>query len=573
MEDNVQAVRVREAAANLASLVDGSQNFPLENYIDKANLYGLCDSLQLESSDWNTKDLEVIFLARDGLYRFRDELRNKNDSAEHSIDFLISALDRLYADLDRVLQSYNSSEISKALGNLAALQNGRSLAASNVQNRFAQLGTEASELLTTIHVTNRVTEINFIKIDRSSFNFEILKKAKLNIKRLSASVFAIKLSLEQSVVFEGMFQFLHERADAILDSFKSLISQIQESYTASSDFVAQWRQLAEKGSRFTKQVGNFLSEMFSDRSEKAERHITFKAQQFNTHEAFLCSTTTHIGNIALGGRRGKLTLMDPSSGRIVAEGTSADGDITAIEEIDAREFGPTSAYRYAFGTDRGLEITNEHQETTRTAVSERVSSIYYDRDGSKAIITTSKDGSLRRYSQQALEAHRSVSASTEIIRKFKSVQKILATDDVLVIAASDEIAVLSKAVEIKTRIPARFYINDMIVWGDGALAIAGDGGIGLVHLADGGYSRLLSAAPTKEYTCLCKLDDTALISGTKDGLLIAFDINTNEELGRQELGFELRGLLMVKNKVFAYGGSWNGKGKASAIVIVESLTK
>src|SRR5690242_4178258 len=116
--------RVRDAAEGISHLANGGTNVPLEKYIDTASLTGLCDSLALEPEAWKADDLERILIIRDGLYDLRNKLRDIGDDAEHSIDRLISAFDRLYADLERAFRELNQDELRKAQTEVAALQRG-----------------------------------------------------------------------------------------------------------------------------------------------------------------------------------------------------------------------------------------------------------------------------------------------------------------------------------------------------------------------------------------------------------------------------------------------------------------
>jgi hypothetical protein len=116
--------RVRDDAANIAELVATGTNIPLEEYVDKTSLHALCDSLGLDSDAWQADDLERILIIRDGLYTLRHKLRDAGDDAEHSVDRLLGATDRLYADLERAFRELNQEALKKAQGEVAALQRG-----------------------------------------------------------------------------------------------------------------------------------------------------------------------------------------------------------------------------------------------------------------------------------------------------------------------------------------------------------------------------------------------------------------------------------------------------------------
>jgi hypothetical protein len=255
--------RVRDSAEAMSALVSQG-NVPLENYIDKTDLNALCDSLQLEPDKFQVEDLEKILIIRDGLYAFRNELRDKGDDGEHSVERLISATDRLYADLERAMRALNASDVAKAQSEIAALQRTAQIDARLVPSHVNNLREEASELLTRTHVTYNRFEVNLIKIEHLNVNVDVLRNAKLVVQRMSATVFAIKLSLEQNVIYQGIFRFLSEGADKIVDELRKLAEQFQRSYKQANDFISDLSTLVEKGSRFTKHVAEFLQKLFGD---------------------------------------------------------------------------------------------------------------------------------------------------------------------------------------------------------------------------------------------------------------------------------------------------------------------
>jgi hypothetical protein len=195
--------RVRDDAETIQKLAGGA-NAPLEQYIDRVSLDALCDSLSLEPEYWKPEDLERILIIRDGLYDVRHKLRDAGDDAEHSVEQILAGMDRLYADLEFAFRELNPGELLQAQRHIIALQRGPNIETAYVSTNVTTLRKEAAEFLSQSHITVRRLELNLIKIE----NFEIAKSAKLMVQRINASVFAIKLSLEQKVIFEGVFKFL-----------------------------------------------------------------------------------------------------------------------------------------------------------------------------------------------------------------------------------------------------------------------------------------------------------------------------------------------------------------------------
>ncbi|MHC2283176.1 hypothetical protein ACVME8_009819 [Bradyrhizobium diazoefficiens] len=104
----------------------------------------------------------------------------------------------------------------------------------------------ATEVLTQAQITQRSIEINIFRVDHLNVNLEFLKNAKLNVKRLSASVFNIKLSAEQNVIFQGIFRFLNDGADRVLAELAALGRQLQKAYAQSKDFLSELSKSSRK---------------------------------------------------------------------------------------------------------------------------------------------------------------------------------------------------------------------------------------------------------------------------------------------------------------------------------------
>ena len=220
-------------------------------------------------------------------------------------------MDRLYADFERALRELGKDELSQAQEHLARLQRGPQIASRSVTGSVAVLQEAATELLTQTHITQRKIEINLFRIDQVNVNLDVLRNAKLSVQRLSASVFAIKLSLEQSVIFQGVFRFLTEGADKILTDLKALAKQIQASYKDAKEFVSEFSKLAETGGRFARLLSDFISQIFSDKPP-IERSVQLRVQTTLQTDAMLCAAPAGKNLVLLAGRRGNAALLDTS---------------------------------------------------------------------------------------------------------------------------------------------------------------------------------------------------------------------------------------------------------------------
>jgi hypothetical protein len=551
--------RVADDAANIIQLTRHGLNFPIGQYLDEADLNALCDSMGLEPAQWGPEDLEKILILRDGLYDLRHSVRDKGDGAEHSVDQILAGLDRLYADLERALRELEKKELTEAQEHLARLRQGPRVSASGLQSPVQDLQQVATELLTQTHITQRTIEVNIFRVDQLNLSLDVLRNAKLNVQRLSASVFAIKLSLEQSVIFQGVFRFLNEGADKVLADLKNLAHQIQQTYTEAKDFLAQLSKLSETGGRFTRLVSTFLSQIFGDQPS-AERTIELKQQTSLQSEALLCGVVVSEKLVMLGGRRGTCVLFDTTTTRAIDQKARLGRD--NINSLSYFNDGLV-----ALGRDEGLDVVPaigqraiQHRAAYREQVA-AVECIEWGAEGSAgAIVTGARDGNLRRWTMAAnLSQEKSIKVGRQI-------QRLRSFGDEMLVAAGEELLLVSEDLEITRRIHLNFRINDFDIIDDDTLVVCGHGNVAHVNFAQGIFTRLLGASNNTEYTAIADLTQDCVCVGTEAGKLLAMDFNSGHELGVLDLGFHVRGLIPLGKRILAFGGDWKTTGKSAAFV-------
>lgn len=551
--------RVREDAESIIQLTQ-SLNFPIRQYLDETDLYALCEAISLDPDQWTAEDLEQILLLRDGLYELRHGLRDKGSDpdAEHSVDQVLAGMDRLYADFERALREVGKQELVAAQGHLTRLREGPRVSAETVHGQAEDLRAVATEVLTQAQITQRTIEINIFRIDRLDVNLEFLKNAKLNVKRLSASVFNIKLSLEQNVIFQGIFRFLSEGADRVLADLANLGRQLQKTYAQAKDFLTELSKLSETGGRFTRLVSNFLTQVFGDQPP-VETVIDLKQQTaLQTSGALLCGVMLDEKLALLGGRRGTKLLLDTSTMRVVDQARLGDNINDSAVFADGM---------IALGKSDGLELVPAIGQSSireQAPYREHVNAVERMNWGALSegeIITGSREGVVRRW---AKVANLSQVKNAKLGRQ---IQKLRALGGELIVASKEELLLVDEELEVLRQIHLNFMIADLAIIDKDTLVVCGPGNIAHVNLAQGIYTRLITSANNIEYTSVSSLGDGCVCVGTESGKLLAMDFNSGEELGAVELGFEIRGLIPLKRRILAYGGAWNaGTAKSLAFV-------
>jgi hypothetical protein len=552
--------RVAEDAESIIQLTQNGLNFPIGKYLDETGLNALCDSMGMDPDQWGAEDLEKILILRDGLYDLRHSLRDRGDDAEHSVDQVLGAMDRLYADLERALRELGKHELGDAQEHLARLREGPRVAADAFQVPVQNLKHAATELLTQTHITHRSIEVNIFRVDQLNLNLDVLRNAKLNVQRLSASVFAIKLSLEQSIIFQGVFRFLNEGADKVLADLKNLARQIQQVYAEAKDFLAQLSKLSETGGRFTKLLSSFLRQIFGDQPTP-ERSIEMKQQTSLQGDALLSATRIDDKLVLLGGRRGACIVLDTTTMRSVDQTRRGRDNISAVSYFDAG--------LVALGREDGLDLAptlGAREVLYRAAYREQVTAVECIDWGAKgsagAIVTGARDGNLRRWTMAANLSQE------KVVRVGRQIQRLHSFGDKMLVATGEEIVLVDEDLEVLRRIHLHFRINDFDIVDDETLVVCGHGSIAHVNFAQGIFSRLISASANVEYTCVANLTDNCVCVGTEAGKLLAIDFNSGHEIGSVDLGFPLRGILPINKRILVYGGEWNANaaGKCAAFV-------
>jgi hypothetical protein len=145
-----------------------------------------------------------------------------------------------------------------------------------------------------------------------------------------------------------------------------------------------------------------------------------------------------------------------------------------------------------------------------------------------------------------------------------------------VIAASQrELVFLDHNMKTVRTVKLPYEIASMDVVNKDALVVCGDGHIAQLNLAAGSYSRMITASEDADYCCVAARDSDSFFFGTTKGKVGVMQLSSGVELGSVEVGFPLRGLLVIGNKLMAYGGEWNNNertGKAAAFVTIEMKT-
>jgi hypothetical protein len=552
--------RVQEDAQALAALAAGGTNVPLNEYVDRISLDALCDSLSLDPENWNVEDLERILLIRDGLYAVRNKLRDTDDTATHSVERILSATDRLYADLERAFREIKAEDLRVAEAEIASHNTGPQLSASVAPNTTRELGKTAAEIMTRAHTSLRNLDLSLTRIDRSNPTFEIFKSVKLSVQRLSASAFAIKLMAEQTVIYHGVVKLVNDGADRIVAELKQLISKIQASYDKTSTFISDLHQLAEQGTRFSRIVGEFLNKAFVHLDRTEEVVIQLKVQAYHNGEAILCATPDRQ-SILLVGKNGSAWVGDPRTGQIKPRFRLHNRSVFAVKAFE-NELGEEVI---AIGTEDGLQVlaNDVAEQRYRSSGRERIVSIVSPPWGAKGsrgtIVSGSRDGVVRRWTLAQDRLSQMNEDAYETIGHRLQCMTVCGRE--VVAASQSELVILDHNMKTLRTMRVPYDVSAMDALNADTLVMCGEGNLAVVSLTGGTFARVLTASDHANYCCVAVRDHDTFYFGTEQGRVGLMQVSSGVELGSVEVDFPLRGIALAGNKLLAYGGEWSKVGK------------
>lgn len=546
--------RVKGSAENLAAHLQQKSNVPIEQYVDLASVEALSDALSLDPNLVTRDDLVRIHVIRDAVHDALQKATDEQDEHEHSIEQLLNALSRLYVDVERLVK-LNDQTVAEAKALVTELSmSQREMVAPSVAQ---EVSTQATSIITNVHINQRNIHLNVLNFDVGELN--LVKEFKMNIKRLSASVFAIKLAFDKGIVFEGTIRFLNEGADRILSDISNFAEFIAKKYETAKEFVTAITPLVEKGTRFVRFIGSVIKDLF-DGGVEQQKEVDLTVQtKFKATSALLSSAQAPNGDIVFGGVRGQNFTFVKRTGQFLRMPIATQNEIHSLAVLP-------DGLGLALGTSEGLfwaRSAEGNRNTTKSTVNERVSVVrMIDWGGHyNAVVSGTKNGHLRRWSLAGgLTPHRDSITNMAITQKIgRSIQAITQWEDKIVVATEDRVCVLDERLETVFEVPVGIHIAAMCAFPGDSVVVVGTGLLAEINLAKGAYNRMLTVTPTTEYVAIGHLNDRIAVAATSGGRVRALDINSGAEIGEVSVDMQIRGLEVSDNSVFIYGGTWRAQ--------------
>jgi hypothetical protein len=556
-EEEKRLRRVRESADVLGRQLDGKPNFPVEGYVDVESLNALKDSLTLEPDQLTVEDLERVILLRDGLAEIVDSTSMRGVDGEHSIDQLLNALSRFYVDVDTLirLKTANVIEAKRKVDELRKTQ----VVLVDRSSKIVQTVRESSqEIITQVNITQRTVNLSLIHID--SFKADILKNLSLNIKRLSASVFAIKFQVNAGIVYEGTIRFLNEGADKVISEIRNLAKTVASTFESTKELLDRLNPLVDKGTRFVKLIGRLLAGFFG--SEDVPREVRFNVKGYFKSPALTSAVFLEKGAVAVFGRRGS-TIHVNEKGLVTPQRAPIREDIISAAHLGGNQF--------VLGTPEGIYLVRPDEPNIRSSYNEKVAAAAVTPWGGRrqAIVTGSADGIVRRWTLAGglSQFHDASGDGGQSMNKVgRGIQSMVALDGNAVVASGDRVVVLDERLRDVAEAVVRDKIASMCTYSHQSVVVVGKGLVAEVNLARGAFSRMVTVAPSTNYVAVTKLSDHLVAVATAEGTVRALDMNSGAELGEVKLDISIRGLKASGNMLVVFGGGWQAEGRSLAVI-------
>ncbi|MDQ1183146.1 hypothetical protein [Agrobacterium larrymoorei] len=557
--------RVKSSADGLAGHLRQNSNVPLDELIDVSDLRAMSDALSLDPESVNERDLVTIHIVRDALHETLARLSDSDSDEQYSVEQLLNTVSRLYVDVERLLR-VNSQDIENAGRTVEQLSSGQHKAVS--KELIAEVADQANSIITHVQVNPRIININILNFSARDVN--LIKDFRMNVKRLSASVFAIKLNFESLVVFEGTIRFLNEGVDKIISDIKDFADLMERKYSDLRDFINSLTPVIEKGTRFVKFIGKVIRDLF-ERDEHLQSEIVLKKQSATNSEALTCAALAPNGDVLFGGRAGTTLLHVGRTGQFIKLPKAVSSDIFRIAALPGDR-------GFVAGTAEGMawvEGVSSNRRYTKSSFSENITALaVLDHENeATGLISGSSSGYVRRWTLSGgLDAYRDPERSRPVHAKVgKAVRSVESWEKKLVIAVDERVVVINENLDQIFEVHVDKPISAMCLFPDDSAVVTGAGLLAEVNLAKGAYNRLLTVNPTVNYICVAHLTNRTAVVGTEDGIIRAIDMNSGAEVGEIRLGVQIRGLVVQNKTIFAYGGKWKSDGNSVIKILWDEI--
>ncbi|TGP50641.1 hypothetical protein EN873_22380 [bacterium M00.F.Ca.ET.230.01.1.1] len=555
--------RLQESAEDLGRQLVAKSNFPIEDHLDVVELEGLRDTFGIDPDAITTEDMARILIAQGPLYALVEQVNELDAQGKHSVEQILNVLNRMYVNAQAYLHAKTALQLA-AQKALEAQEHTRQIPI-NPEGPIGRTVVNAStEVINNVHVTNNQINISLL----NGWDVDILKNLRVQIRRLSASAFAVNVKVNTKVMFEGTIQFLSATADRVLADLRDMAASLKDSFGSAEAIVKSLDKVIQSGTKFVRLVGSLIQDALGDAGDIKE--VKLSLRNANNNRVITAGTTLADGRGILCGRNGVIYTITQTGQ--VTSGTAEN--INVVQNVVELEGG-----RLALAHNDGIAVWTPRFQSGGTQHSRLrtkfVALTAQQFQGKETLITANSYGDLDRYwfpgGRPELFGDQAPTLPHGPRDKNGRVVGILTVGERTVVAREHAVVVVDGDLERDRDVPFNQSINAMCRLNDSEVVIVGDGLVAVVDIHTL-VVRLLTTPVHSSYISVVALNYSLVAACDPAGHVFAIDLQSGAQLGEVNLEMETRGLITVGKFLVAYGGSWNAQSRSMAFILWEERT-
>ncbi|RUV19987.1 MULTISPECIES: hypothetical protein [unclassified Mesorhizobium] len=551
--------RLQESAEDLGRQLSGKSNFPIEDFLDVVELEGLRDTFGIDPKAFTADDMTRILMVQGPLYALVEQVNELDAEGKHSIEQILHVLNRMYVNAQAHLNAKSAIQ-QVAMQALEAQEHTRPIPI-NPEGPIGQTIVNAStEVINNVHVTNNQINISLL----NGWDVDVLKNLRVQIRRLSASAFAVNVKVNTKVMFEGTIQFLSTTADRVLSDLRDMAASLKESFGSAEAIVKSLDKVIQSGTKFVRLVGSLIQDALGDAGDHKE--IKLSLRNANNAKTITAGYTLADGKGVLCGRSGVIYTITPN-GQVTTGTADGVGIVNGVAELqDGRLVLATSDGMSAW-TPRFQGGGTEHSRLRTKLVA--VAAQHFQ--GAETVVAANSYGDLDRWwfpgGRPDIFGDQGPTLPGQKNRHGRVIS-LLVMGERTVVAREHAIMVVDGDLEREREVPFNQSINAICRLNETEVVIVGDGLVAVVD-THGLPVRLLPTPVHASYISVVVLAEHLIAVCDAKGRVVAVDLKSGAELGEIDVQMESRGLITVGKFLVAYGGAWNAQSRAMAFILWE----
>ncbi|MER8646767.1 MULTISPECIES: hypothetical protein [unclassified Mesorhizobium] len=556
--------RLQDSAEDLGRQLVAKSNYPIEDHLDLVELEGLRDTFGIDPEAFTADDMTRILMAHGRLYALVEQINDLDADGKHSVEQMLNTLNRIYVNAQAYMHAKTAiQEIAQKA--LDAQQHTRQIPI-NPEGPIGQTIVKAStEVINNVHVTNNQINISIL----SGLKVDVLRNLRVQIRRLSASAFAVNVRIDAKVMFEGTVQFLSSTADRVLEDLKGMAASLKESLGSAEAIVQSLEKVIQSGTKFVRLVGTLIQDALGDASDVKEVRLSLR--NANNARAITAGYTLKNGGGVLCSRNGVIYMVS-QTGQLTNDVADRAGIVNDVAELEDGRLALATNEGMSAWTPRFQGGGTEHSRL-RTKF---VAATYQFHKNTETVVAANAYGDLDRWwfpgGRPDIFGDQGPTVPGAGPRNRDGrVVGLVTMGERIVVARDHGVVLVDGDLDRERDVPFNQAINAMCRLNNSEVVVVGDGVVAVVDI-HGMPVRLIPSPVHSSYNAVVVLQENLIAVSETSGRVVAIDLRSGAELGEIDVQMECRGLITIGKFLVAYGGAWNAQSRAVAFILWEERT-